>query len=84
MSDELVRKMIEALRDMAAKVEETVEREEPDVEKIMGGYRLHGDREPTRKFVEHRYDRSWLVGRLLGMADAAEALSPTPTDTGGR
>jgi hypothetical protein len=70
----IVSKVIEALRDMAAKVDETVEREEVDIERVMGGYRLHGDREPTRKVVEHRYDRSWLSGRLLGMADAIEAI----------
>jgi hypothetical protein len=83
MSDELVRKMIEALREMAAKVDETVEREEPDFNEMMN-FPRHGNT-PTRKVSEPKYDRSWLSGRLLGLADAAEALSrPTPTDTGGR
>lgn len=72
MSDELTRKMIDALRDMAAKVDETVEREEVDIGQSMN-WPQH-DHRSMRKVTDHRYERAWLSGRLLGMADTAEAL----------
>lgn len=78
MSDGLVKKMIEALRDMAAKVDETVERQELDIAHEMQWPRM-GER-PTRTVHEPRYERAWLSGRLLGMADAAEALLPSPPE----
>lgn len=82
MSNDLVRKMIEALRDMSAKLDETVEREDP--ESISEIWRSGAANRQIRTVIEPRFDRSWVKGRLLGMADMAEALIPTPTDTGGR
>lgn len=73
MSDELTRKMIEALRDMAAKVDETITQEVPDVERMMS-WSQHGQPSPTRAEERPKYERAWLSGRLLGMADTAEAL----------
>ena len=73
MSDELVRKMIEALRDMAAKVDETTTYEVPDIDQGMR-WQQHGQPFPTRSEERPKYERAWLSGRLLGMADAAEAL----------
>lgn len=77
MSDTLVLKMIDALRDMAAKVDETVAHEETDIDQIMQ-WPQHGH-SPKRTIHRPRYEREWIAGRLLGMADMAEALmSPGP------
>lgn len=77
MSDEMTGKIIAALRDMAAKVDETVSREEPDFDDTMWfamqQNRLHPP--ATRTVTDHRYDRAWLSGRLLGLADGIEALT---------
>lgn len=77
MSDELIRKMIAALRDTAAKVDENVAHEETDIDQIMQ-WPQHGH-SPKRTIHRPRYEREWIAGRLLGMADMAEALmSPGP------
>lgn len=77
MGDALVLKMIDALRDMAAKVDETVTHEETDIDQVMN-WPQHGH-SPKRTVHRHRYERDWVAGRLLGMADMAEALmSPGP------
>lgn len=74
MSDELTAKMIAALRDMAAKVDETIEREIPDLHQSMASWQQGRDT-PMQTISEPRYGRDWLSGRLLGMADAIEALT---------
>lgn len=74
MSDELNAKMIAALRDMAAKVDETVAHEVQDFDQ-MQHFQQFGQPRPTRIEERPKYDRAWLSGRLLGMADTIEALT---------
>jgi len=79
MSDDMTTKVVAALRDMAAKVDETVVAEVPDIDRGMS-WQQHGQPFPTRTEERPKYERAWLSGRLLGMADALEAVAPpSPT-----
>ena len=73
--EDMTTKIIAALRDMAAKVDETVTQEVPDIDGIMS-WTQHGRPTPMRTDKRPKYERAWLSGRLLGMADALEAVAP--------
>jgi hypothetical protein len=67
-------KIVAALRDMAAKVQEMQTREVPDHYEALT-FQQHGRPTPMRVEEHPKYGRGWLSGRLLGMADALEALT---------
>ena len=70
--------MIAALRDMAAKVDEMVTTEMPDMDRGLS-WQQNGQPFPPRIEERPKYERAWLSGRLHGMADAMEALAaPQP------
>ena len=71
MSTELVIKMIAALRDTAAKTDEVIERQEVSIQDAMA---WGGSSPRTHTVSAPRYEREWIAGRLLGMADMAEAM----------
>ena len=80
--NEILSRVIEALRDTAAKTEEiieTVQTIQPSVEDHM--WRKHPE-PSTVTHRDHRYPREWVAGRLLGMADMVEAMT-APKVTGG-
>jgi hypothetical protein len=67
-------RLIEALRDTAAKVTETVEFEVPDFAAEMASPHFNRAERLTRKDVRELYSKDWIAGRLLGMADTLEPM----------
>ncbi len=73
MDDKMLEMVVAALRDTAAKTLETKTRKE----KRFVQDHIYGGRPPEQEEVdvtEEAYSKDWIAGRLLGMADAIEAM----------